>query len=67
MTVKELINKRFISIEEFEVINEHPDYLSEDCGNSGTGRGTLYTIYENNDGEQGNEVGEVVLVKDNAE
>jgi hypothetical protein len=62
MTVSELIKKRFITVEEFETIDEHPDYLNEDCGISGTGRGTLYTVYENNNGEYGQEVGEVVVM-----
>lgn len=61
MTIQELISKRFISVEEFEIIDEHSDYLNERCGNSGTGKGTLYTIYRNNDGERGEEVGEVVV------
>lgn len=55
--------ERFITEMQLEEINELADVYVEDCGESGTGRGKWYNIYQmNDDGEPtGDELADVVV------
>lgn len=55
--------ERFITTEQLEEIQELPDITVENCGASGTGKGTLYTVYD----EDNEEICEVVELYEGAE
>ena len=65
-TINELVEQvtkgeRFISQEQLEQLEELNGIHVENCGTSGTGQGTLFTLYVTVNGDKDEELCEVVV------